>query len=138
MTAKQKLETLTHGWYGYAVFAALVSVFQLRASGLVAMAFGLVLSVALNLVALVISFAIIAFFGRSLARRSSGTRAFLVVASAIFTLLGVLGTLAAGWDFLRHWSLAHLAAVVLSGACTMMNARSFNVLTDRAVKAYFQ
>lgn len=137
MQAKQKLEGLTNAWYGYALFTAVISIFSLRANGVFAMAVGLAMTIVLNAIVLAISIAIITFLGRALVGRSSATRTFLVVVSAIFTLLGILGTVSAAWDFLRYWSIPHLLSIVLAACSTFMNARSFNVLMDRSVKSYF-
>jgi hypothetical protein len=62
---------------------------------------------------------------------------FLVIWSGLFFVLGILGTLSAGWDFLHTWSLAGVCNVVLMAVCTMMNGRSFRVLNETSVKAYF-
>jgi hypothetical protein len=137
MNAKQKIEQLTRSWYGYSVFAAVLSVLGLRASGALALAIGLGITIALNAIGLIISIAIVTFLGRKLLHRSNATRMFLLVFSGLFAVLGVLATLSAGWDFLRTWSLATIVNVVLMAACTMMNARSFKVLTDTSVRSYF-
>jgi hypothetical protein len=137
MNARQKIERLTNSWYGYALFTAVLSVFSVRASGIFSLAIGLGMTLVMNAIALVISIAFITFFGRGLIGKSAGMRRFLVFMSGLFTLLGVLGTLAAGWDFLRDWSIAGLLSIVASAACTVMNARSYNVLTQTSVKAYF-
>lgn len=137
MNARQKIEQLTRSWYGYSVFAAVLSVLSLRASGVLSLTIGLGMSIAANAFGLVVSVAIVTFLGRRLVHRSAGTRLFLVVFSALFTVLGALGTLGGAWAFLHEWSLAALCGVVMTGACTMLNARSFRVLTETAVKAYF-
>jgi len=137
MNAKQKIEQLTRSWYGYSLFAAVVSLLGVRASGVLSLAVGLGISIVLNAIGLVISIAWVTFLGRRLVNRSSGTRMFLVVFSGIFSVLGALGTLSAAWDFLTSWTLASLCTVALGAASTMLNARSFRVLTDTSVRAYF-
>jgi hypothetical protein len=137
MTARQKLQTLSNSWYGYALFCALVSLFQIRATGILSMAIGLTLSLVLNAVMLVISLALVTFFARKLLARSSATRAFLVFVSGLCTVLGVLGTAGAAWAFLGHWSFAGIVSIALGAISVWMNARSFGVLTTRDVKAYF-
>lgn len=52
-------------------------------------------------------------------------------------MLGALGVLSGAWAFLHEWSLAAILDVVLMATCTMLNARSFRVLTDTAVRSYF-
>jgi hypothetical protein len=137
MTPRQHLSSLTRSWYGYCVFAALLSVLSLRASGVLGLVFGLGISIALNAVMLLLSIAVVTFLGHKLERRSSLTRVFLVVFSALFTVLGVLGTLGSAWDFLHEWSLASICGIAMMASATMLNARSFRVLTMTAVRAYF-
>ncbi|HTQ46840.1 MAG TPA: hypothetical protein VMI75_29000, partial [Polyangiaceae bacterium] len=57
--------------------------------------------------------------------------------SGIFTVLGALGVLGGVWAFLHEWSLASILDVVLMATCTMLNARSFRVLSDTGVRSYF-
>jgi len=137
MNAKQKIEQLTRSWYGYSVFAALLSVLSLRASGVLSLAIGLGLSIAMNAIGLAISIAIVTFLGRKLVHRSSATRTFLVVFSGLFCVLGALGTLGAGWQMLHEWSLASLCSLVMMAGSTTLNARSFRVLGETSVRAYF-
>jgi hypothetical protein len=137
MTPRQKIEWLTRSWYGYSLFAALLSLLSIRASGVLSLAIGLGVSVVINAIVLVISIAMVTFLGRKLLHRSSGTRLFLVVVSGLFCVLGALATLSGGWDFLRSWSLASLCNVVLMASCTVLNARSLRILTDTSVRAYF-
>jgi hypothetical protein len=137
MNAKQKIEGLTRSWYGYSLVAAVLSVLSLRASGVLSLAIGLGISIVLNAIGLLISVAVVTFLGRKLVHRSSATRTFLVVFSAIFFVLGAIATVTAGWDFLTTWSLATLCNVVLMASCTLLNGRSFRVLTETSVKAYF-
>ena len=137
MTPKQRIEALTRSWYGYSFFAAVLSVLSIHASGPLSLMVGLGLSIAINAVMLVLSLALVTFLGRKLANRSSGTRFFLVVVAGLGAVLGALGTLSGAWQFLHEWSIAAALNVVLLAACTMLNARSFRVLTDTAVRAYF-
>jgi predicted RND superfamily exporter protein len=133
MNAKQKIERLTSGWYGYAVFATGLSIVGLLGSGMVSMAVGLVF----NAVGLVLSLALTAFLGRKLVRKSSGTRKLLVVLSAVVCVFGVLATVGAAWDMLQERSIASLCTVVIMASCTMLNGRSFRVLRETSVRAYF-
>lgn len=138
MTPRQKIEGLTRSWYGYSVFAALLSVLSIRASGPLSLVIGLGLSIVLNTVGLVLSIAVITWLGRRLSvSRSNPVRLFLVVFSGLFTVLGALGVLGGLWAFLQEWSLASILNVVLMATCTMLNGRSFRVLTDTAVRSYF-
>jgi hypothetical protein len=138
MTPRQKIEGLTRSWYGYSVFAALLSVLSIRASGPLSLIIGLGLSIVLNTIGLVISIAVITWLGRKLVvSRSNPVRLFLVIFAGLFTVLGVLGVLGGIWAFLHEWSFASIFNVVLMATCTMLNARSFRVLTDTAVRSYF-
>jgi hypothetical protein len=137
MIVREKIEKLTRSWYGYSLFAAVVSLLSVRASGALALTIGLGLSIVFNAIALVISLAIVTFFGRKLMARSNATRMFLIVFSALFAVLGVLGTLSGAWAFLHDWSLSTVLGVVLTASATLLHARSFRVLNETAVRAYF-
>jgi hypothetical protein len=138
MTPRQRIEGLTRSWYGYAAFAALLSVLSIRASGPLSLIIGLGLSIVINTIALVLSIAFIAWLGRKLAvSRSNPVRLFLVFFSGLFSVLGALGVLSGVWAFPHEWSLASIFNVVLMLTCTMLNAKSFRVLTDTAVRSYF-
>jgi len=138
MTPRQKIEGLTRSWYGYSVFAAMLSVLSIRASGPLSLMIGLGFSIVINTIGLIISIAVVTWLGRKLAvSRSNPVRLFLVIFSGLFTVLGVLGVLGGIWAFLHEWSLASILNVVLMATCTMLNARSFRVLCDTAVRSYF-
>ncbi len=138
MTPRQRIEGLTRSWYGYSVFAALLSVLSIRASGPLSLVVGLGVSIVLDTIGLVISIAVITWLGRKLSvSRSNPVRLFLVLFSGLFTVLGVLGVLGGIWAFLQEWSLASILEVVLMATCTTLNARSFRTLTDTAVRSYF-
>jgi len=137
MTPRQKIEQLTRSWYGYSVFAAVVSLLSVRATGIVSLAVGLGLSIVIDGIGLILSIAFVTFLGRKLVNRSSATRSFLWLFSGIFGVLGALATLSAAWGFLHEWSLASLAGIGLMAVYTGMNLRSFRVLGETAVKAYF-
>jgi hypothetical protein len=128
MTAKEKIEGLTNGWYGLAVVGAIYSLFQ---NGLGF--FSLLWAVPSFLFSIVLTW----FLGRRLLAKSSFWRAVLIVISAIGTVLGGLTTASLGWQFLHEWSLSILVGTFFVGAGVYMNARSFRVLTDKTVKAYF-
>src|SRR5262245_16166692 len=127
MTAKQKIENLTHAWYGFAVVSALVSLFW---NGI---GFFSLLSRAISLIA---SPVVAWFLGRALAKKSSLTRTLLVLFSAVMTVLGVLGVARFGWAFFQTWSFQYVLAAGWASAGTYMYGRSFRTLTDDSVKAY--
>lgn len=128
MTPRAQLEQLTHGWYGYGVFAGVLTLF---ANGL-----GLA-SVLTAAGSTLFGFVLTFYLGRALLRRSSATRFALIGLSVLGGVLGVFGTGALALVFLSTWTLSALALVIVVGAQVLMNVRSFRVLTDRTVKGYF-
>jgi len=121
VTAKDKIQKLTNAWYGFAFF---VGIANLLINGI-----GF-FSISAAAVSTFISFVWTFVLGRLLLKKSSLTRTVLVVLSAISVVLGVLG---AG-------SLVMKGELVMSGLMALsvyMNGRSFRVLTDKSVKAYF-
>jgi hypothetical protein len=128
MTAKEKIEGLTNGWYGIAVLAAIYSIIQ---NGL---GFFSLLTTGLSFG---FSCLLTWFLGGRLLAKSSFWRAVLVIVSAIGTLVGGVTTIRLGWAFLHEWSFALLLSALVVSAGVYMNARSFRVLTDKTVKAYF-
>lgn len=128
MTARAKIEELTNGWYGLAVFGAVVSLLQ-HGIGF----FSLMWTVLM----LGFSFAVTFFLGRRLLARSGLTRAVLVFLSAILGVLCALGFLKFVWSFFGNWSFDTLLHIALSGATVLMYFRSFRTLTDSSVKSYF-
>jgi hypothetical protein len=128
MTARQKIETLTNAWYGYAFFTSLV--------GLVENGFGVgsIIGAALGLGLQLI---LIWFIGRRLLSKSSLTRVLLVAFSGIAGLVFTIGTAKFGWAAITDFSLTALIAAFFSGTAVAMYIRSFRTLTDSSVKAYF-
>ena len=137
MKAKEKLESLSHSWMGYAVCSSLFSVFGLRASGMVSFAIGFTLWAVINAVLLAITLGVIAFFGRKLASGSSATRSFLIFVSGLFAVLGVLNLANEGRAFLSYWSLALILQMAATAVSVFMNARSFAILNSATVRAHF-
>jgi hypothetical protein len=129
MTAREKIQGLTNAWYGFAVFAALISLLQngLGFFSLVGAVIGLAFS-------LTITF----FLGRGLLARSSLLRIILVCLAAVFGLLGVLAVAKLAWLVVTTWHLSMIWTLVLTVGSVLMNYRSFRVLTDSTVKAYFR
>lgn len=128
MTAKQKIETLTNMWYGYALFTSVVALVE-RGIGIGSIV-GTAIGLCLNLF-------VIWFLGRRLMNKSSLTRVVLVLCSGIMTVLGTVGTAKLGWAALHELSLSLIVATFFAGTAVVMNARSFRTLTDSQVKAYF-
>ena len=127
-TATQKIEGLTHSWYGYAVFGALLSLWN-NGIGF----FSLFGTAASFLFSVVLTW----FIGRRLINKSSLTRALLIAFTAISSALGAYGTAKMGWTFFQTFSLSALLYTAFLATHVYMHARSFKVLTDKSVKAYF-
>jgi hypothetical protein len=128
MTARERIEGLTNGWYGLAVFGAIMSIVQ---NGI---GFFSILGAT---VSAVFSIFVAWFLGRRLLAKSSFWRALLLIVSAISTLLATIATAKLGWAFLHEWSFGILVNATLGGASAYMNGRSLRVLTHPTVKAYF-
>lgn len=128
MTAREKIEKLTHAWYGFDVFSA-VAGFVLGGIG--------IFSAMFSLVGLMVSLFITFWIGRSLLARSSFTRVALLVLGTLSMLLGMLSTGRLLWSFASEWSLGLLLWAGYTAVGVYMQARSINTLTDKTVKAYF-
>ncbi len=129
MTARERIETLTNGWYGLAVFAALASILQ-NGIGF--------FSLFLTGLSTLVSFALTWFLGRRLLARSSVVRSLLVFFSVVFAFTGLLGVARFGLAFVSHFSLGALIDLAVSAGSVYMNVRSFRELGDASVKAYFR
>jgi hypothetical protein len=127
-TARQKIEGLTNSWYGYAVFGALISLWN-NGIGF----FSLFGTAASFLFTVFLTW----FIGRRLLNKSSITRALLIAFTAIASLLGSYGAAKMGWQFVQTMSLSALVYTGFLATHVYMHARSFKVLTDKSVKAYF-
>jgi hypothetical protein len=125
MTAKQKIEELTNGWYGFALFAGLISLVK---SGIGVFTLFFIAGVTLFNIALAW------FLGRRLVARSSLTRLVLIVVSVLSTIAGVLGI---GNLVFGSWSFGTLLDAALLIGSLVMNLRSFRTLTGSTVKTYF-
>ncbi len=137
MTAKEKLESLSHSWMGYAVCSTLFSIFGLRASGLVSFAVGFTLWAVINAVILAMTLALMMFFGRKLVAKSSGMRGFLIFMSGLCSILGVLSLFGQGRMLLSYWSVGQLVQIAATGIGVWMNVRSFGILNSSKVRQYF-
>ena len=128
MTATQKIEGLTNSWYGYAVFGAALSLWNngIGFFSLIGTAASFVFSIFLTW-----------FIGRRLLKRSSLTRLLMVLITAVSSVLGSIGVAKMGWNFFQTFSLSTLVYGALTAVAVYMNVKSFRVLTDTSVKAYF-
>ena len=127
-TARQKIEGLTNSWYGYAVFGAVLSLWNngIGFFSLIGTAGSFVFSVLLTW-----------FIGRRLLAKSTLTRLIMVIVTGLSSLFGTLGVARMGWTFFQTFSLSILVYAALSAVVVYMNVKSFRVLTDKSVKAYF-
>ena len=128
MTATQKIEGLTNSYYGYAVFGAAVSLWTngIGFFSLIGTAFSFVFSILLTW-----------FIGRRLLAKSSLTRVLLVILTGLGTLFGSISAAKMGWTFVQTMSFTALLYAALVSVGVYMNVKSFRVLTDKSVKAYF-
>jgi hypothetical protein len=138
MSARRKLETLTHAWYGYAVFVTALSFAELvLGGGIFGIIFGFLPWLFISGIGLVLSILISHWLGALLLARSGGVRFVLVLLSGLCTVLGVFGAASAAWGFLTTFRLGALVHAVVITASTYMNARSFKTLNESDVRAYF-
>ncbi len=128
MTATQKIEGLTNSWYGYAAFLAGLRLWE-NGIGL----WSLFTTAGVFVFWVVLTW----FIGNRLKNKSSLTRFILVAGSAVMSVLGTVGVAKMGWQFFQTFSLSVLFYAGLAAVHVFMNARSFRVLTDKSVKAYF-
>jgi hypothetical protein len=128
MDGKAKIEGLTNSWYGFAVFSAIFSVLT---NGLG------IWSISTAIAGLLFSWILTFFIGRALVKKSSLTRAILLLVSGFWALFGTLSVGKGTWAFVHTWEFSLLAAVTFSAVSAWMNAKSFRTLTDSSVKAYF-
>lgn len=128
MTARQKIEGMTNSWYGYAVFGAALSLWQ-NGIGFFSL-FGTAAWFCFNVL-------LVWFIGRRLIKKGSLMRVTLVILTGLFSVFGTLGAAKMGWTFLHTWSLSVAMYAGISALGVYMNVRSFRVLTDSSVKAYF-
>lgn len=129
MTARQKIENLTHAWYGYVTLSAIASLLANGIPGL--------FSIIWSAMGLAISLFFVWFIGRRLLNKGSLTRAILLVVTGLGTLLQTYGVGKMALAFVRTWEFSLLGAAAFLGVSVYMHARSFRVLTDSSVRAYF-
>ncbi|HWL86083.1 MAG TPA: hypothetical protein VNO21_09795 [Polyangiaceae bacterium] len=126
MTARQKIESLTSSWYGFAVFTALCALFR-RGFG----PFSLIWTMG----SLIFSLTLIFFVGRRLLAKGHLTRAILLVWSTVGALAGGFGV---GKTVLfGEWSFSMILTTAAIAVGVYMHARSFRVLTSESVRSYF-
>jgi hypothetical protein len=128
MTAEDRIKNLTNAWYGFAVVAG--------GLGLLLNGIG-VFSIASTVVSTMFSLLLTWWLGRCLLRRSSATRIFLLVVSGVMFFMNLLGSGKLVMSFFSEWSFSLLGYAALGLMAVYMNAKSFNTLTDKKVRAYF-
>jgi hypothetical protein len=127
-TARQKIEGLTNSWYGFAVFGAILSLWNggIGFFSLLGTAGSFVFTLFLTW-----------FIGRRLLAKSTLTRLLLICLTGVISVLDTVGVAQMGLTFFRTFSFSALAYAGVLGIHLYMNARSFRVLTDKSVKVYF-
>ncbi|WP_394840256.1 hypothetical protein LVJ94_25560 [Pendulispora rubella] len=128
MNARQKIESLTNAWYGFAVFSA---AFYILRNG-----FGF-FSLTRTMIVFLFSLVGMFFIGRRLLSKGHIIRFILLLCTAVATLTGTLGAGHRVLEFLGDWSFSLLLDAAGALVAVYMNARSFRVLTDSSVRAYF-
>lgn len=129
MTARQKIEQLTHAWYGYVMFSAIASLFRDGIPG--------VFSIIWAAMGLAFSLFVTWFIGRRLLAKSSLTRFILLIVTGLGTAFGAWGVGKSALMFVRTWEFGVLGAAVFLGISVYMHARSFRTLVDSSVRSYF-
>lgn len=132
MSGRAKIEKLTHAWYGFALFSGLMSVLG-GGFGPVS----LVISIFFAVLSTAFSFFVTFLIGRALMHKSGLTRLVLLFLSAILGVLSVLASFKLVGRFFGDWSLGLLMQAAMSALVGYMQLRSFAVLRDREVRAYF-
>jgi len=128
MTARAKIEGLTNAWYGFGVFSA---AYALATGGLG------VWNIGKTAVGLLFSWFVTFLIGRALLRKSSLTRAILLLVSGFSVLFGTYAAGKSALAFVSHWERGLLFGAVYGAVGAWMDARSCRTLSDASVKAYF-
>jgi hypothetical protein len=128
MAAKAKIENLTNMWYGFMVYSSLATLL-VRGIG--------VWNLATGAMGLFFSLLWVWFWGRRLVNKGHLSRTLLIGASGLFTALGAWGAAQSTWAFVNAWELQFIIKAISSAVTAWMMAKSFRVLTDASVKAYF-
>ena len=128
MNARARIEKLSHGWYGLAVFSAVLQPFVIG--------FG-AFSITGTIFSLLFSFLVTFFITRKLLARSSGMRLFALVCSSLGVLFGALAGFGVATHLMHQFTFAALAQLAMTGGAVWMNARSVHTLTSGNVRAYF-
>ena len=125
MSARAKIEELTHGWYAMVVIGFL--------AGLVTGGFGF-FNLFFSGFALMFGLALTWWLNKKLLGKSSLVRLVLVVLSGIGLVFGALGMVK---FVFASWSFTSLVMAGVLAGNWWMNLRSFLTLRDSSVKAYF-
>ena len=128
MTATQKIDGLVNSWYGYAVFTSALALWD-RGIG--------VFSFIVTLIGFSFSVLVAWFFGNRLKAKSSLWRALLLIGSSLSILFGAWKSVSMGMSLFSSFSLTTLFALGIAAIGTTMSLKTFRVLTDSSVKAYF-
>ncbi len=129
MTAREKLQKLTNGWYSMAVVSALASL-VMNGIGFFSI-IGTVLSTGFM-------FVLTWWIGRKLMNRSSLMRSVCILLSVVGSVLGIIAIFGLGKSLFDEFSLKTIVEMGLTGMGVTLNVRSFRILTDTKVREYFQ
>lgn len=129
MTAREKLQKLTNGWYSMAVVSALAS---LLVNGIG------VFSLIGTLLSTGFMFVLTWWIGRKLMNRSSLMRSVCILLSVAGAVLGIVALFGLGKSLFEEFALSTILEMVLAGMGLSLNVRSFRILTDTQVRQYVQ
>jgi hypothetical protein len=128
MSARERIESLTNSWYGYALFTSLLALLD-RGIG--------ILSLLFTAMGLAFSVFVTWFFGNRLLARSGLWRTVLLAASLLASVFGLVGTVKLTGQLFTNFSLSTLFAIGAAVIWLGMNVQSFRTLTSPTVKSYF-
>jgi hypothetical protein len=128
MSARERIESLTNSWYGYALFTSLLALLD-RGIGLFSLFF--------TAMGLAFSVFVTWFLGNRLLARSGLWRTILLGVSLLASVFGLLGTVKLTGQLFTSFSMSTLFAIGAAVIWLGMNVQSFRTLTDPTVKSYF-
>jgi len=128
MSARERIESLTNSWYGYALFTSLLALLD-RGIGIFSLFF--------TAIGLAFSVFVTWFLGNRLLARSGLWRTVLLAGSLLFSVFGLVGTVKLTGQLFTSFSLSTLFAIGAAVIWLGMNVQSFRTLTDPTVKSYF-
>lgn len=129
MTASDKIQKMTNGWYSMAVVSAVANIL-IGGVG--------IFSIVWAVLSTGFMFVVTWWIGKKLMNRSSLMRSVCILLSVLGSILGVLGIFGLGKALFDGASLFDtVIEIAVMGMGVSLNARSFRTLIDSDVKRYF-